>query len=176
MGEKEMRVGTIAKIVGAGLTGIGIHAVVLAQSAPVDVPKAEFAFEEIVTLSAPIPVGKTGQGERNIVPISGGTFEGPGIRGTILPGGWDWQLRRADGCLEIKADYMLKTDDGVVINVVNQGVSCPPVDGKRIPMRTMIVFEAPIGKYDWLSKSAFVGTIEPLRERGGIRIRFYKMV
>jgi hypothetical protein len=95
-----------------------------AQPATDDVtPKLVFAFEENVTLAADIGVGNTPLGTRNIVPITGGRFAGPGLSGTIIPGGWDWQLRRADGCLQIEANYMLRTDDGVVINVINKGRS-----------------------------------------------------
>jgi len=149
-----------------------------AQAGGEDIPRLEFTFEEVVTLSPDIKVGDTALGPRNIVPITGGHFEGPGIRGTIIPGGWDWQLRRSDGCLQIEADYMLRTDDGVVINVVNKGVSCRTADGKRVPVRTVPVFEAPLGKYEWLGKAAFVGTLEPTTENGqrAVRIRFYKAV
>src|SRR3569623_3356080 len=111
-------------------------------------PALQFAFEETVTLGAAIPVGSTPLGKRNIVPITGGTFEGPGIRGTIVPGGWDWQLVRADGCVDVHADYMLRTDDGVVINVVNDGALCRPQAGQPpTPVRTSPRFEAPLGKY-----------------------------
>jgi len=130
-------------------------------------PTLEFAFQELVTLGAAITPGKTGRGSRNIIPITGGTFEGPGIRGTILPGGWDWQLQRADGCGEVEADYFLKTDDGVVINILNRGAICPPAPGKPFVVRTHPVFEAPIGKYDWLNKSAFIGTLEPTKAPDG---------
>lgn len=149
-------------------------------ASPPPAPVLEFAFEEIVTLAADIPVGRTALGERNIVPITGGTFEGPGegpgIRGTIIPGGWDWQLRRPDGCTQIKADYMLRTDDGVVINVVNSGVLCRSADGALVPARTTPVFEVPVGKYDWLGKSAFIGTLEPVKLPSGpaVKIRFYR--
>jgi hypothetical protein len=145
-------------------------------------PKLTFVFEETVTLAADITPGKTAMGERNIVPITGGHFEGPGdgagIKGTILPGGWDWQLRRADGCLWIKADYMLKTDDGAVINVINQGPVCPPEAGKTFsPVRTLPVFEPPLGKYQWLGRSSFVGTLEPVKSSSGpaVHIRFYRV-
>lgn len=140
--------------------------------------RLEFAFEEIVTLAPDIRVGPTSLGGRNIIPITGGRFEGPGIKGTIIPGGWDWQLIRQDGCLQIEADYMLKTDDGVVINVINKGVACRGADGKPVPLRTQPVFEAPLGKYEWLGKSAFVGTLEPVQEAGApaVRIRFYKAI
>lgn len=145
-------------------------------ASPPAAPVLEFAFEEIVTLAADIPVGRTALGERNIVPITGGTFEGPGIRGTIIPGGWDWQLRRPDGCTQIKADYMLRTDDGVVINVVNSGVLCRSADGGLLAARTTPVFEVPVGKYDWLGKSAFIGTLEPVKLPSGpaVKIRFYR--
>src|SRR3569623_2355847 len=141
-------------------------------------PALQFAFEEIVTLGAAIPVGSTPLGKRNIVPITGGTFEGPGIKGTIVPGGWDWQLNRTDGCTDVKADYMLKTDDGVIINVVNAGALCPPKDGKASPDRTEAVFEAPLGNYEWLGLTAFVVTLELATDAPGpaVRIRFYKAV
>lgn len=154
-----------------------------AQTAPPpargETPTLEFVFSELVTLGAEIAPGNTAYGRRNIVPITGGTFDGPGIRGTILPGGWDWQLAREDGCLDIKADYMLKTDDGVVINIVNTGTLCRPVAGQPpMPARTTPVFEAPIGKYDWLSKGAFVGTLAPFKAPDGsalVRIGIWRV-
>jgi hypothetical protein len=141
-------------------------------------PRLEFAFEEIVTLGQAIPVGETPLGRRNIVPITGGTFSGPGIEGTIIAGGWDWQLIRSDGCTEIEADYMIRTDDGVVINVVNVGALCPPEAGAMTPAKTHPRFEAPKGKYDWLNRSAFIGTLEiaPGGRGPAVRIRFYKAV
>lgn len=140
-------------------------------------PVAEFAFEEIVNLGTAQQVGDTARGGRLMIPITGGTFEGPGIKGTIVPGGWDWQLRRADGCTEIEADYMLRTDDDVIINVVNKGVLCPPRDGVAIPVRTHPVFETPRGKYEWLSQAGFIGTLEMATGTPGpaVKIRFYRM-
>ncbi|MCC7463796.1 MAG: DUF3237 domain-containing protein [Gammaproteobacteria bacterium] len=144
-------------------------------------PRLEFVFEEVVTLAADITPGETALGRRNIVPITGGHFEGPGIRGTILPGGWDWQLWRADGCLHIKADYFLRTDDGVVINLLNQGVACPGPNGERPAVRTQPVFEAPRGKYQWLNQSAFIGTLEvdassAAAPPAAVRIRIYRVL
>ena len=135
-------------------------------------PSLEFVFEEIVSLGQATDPGATAQGGRFIIPITGGTFEGPEIKGTIVPGGWDWQLIRPDGCREVKADYFLKTDDGVVINVINTGTICP---GQ--PVRTHPVFEAPRGKYDWLSRNAFIGTLEQGPPGGGpaVRIRFFQV-
>lgn len=139
-------------------------------------PTLEFAFEEIVTLGPPENIGTTGHGGRTIIPITGGSFSGPNIRGKVVPGGWDWQLHRSDGCTELEADYMLRAEDGTVINVVNRGVACPPEAGVP-PLRTMAVFEAPTGKHDWLSKSAFVGVLVPHQSPDGaaVKIRFFRV-
>ena len=141
-------------------------------------PGLEFAFEEIVTLGPIVKVGPTARGGRTIIPITGGSFSGPEIRGEVMPGGWDWQLLRNDGCTELEADYMLRTHDGTVINVLNKGVACPPAAGEASAgVRTVAVFEAPIGAYDWMSKSAFVGMLVPYESPGGpaVKIRFYRV-
>ena len=162
---------------GLGLAFVVAPALATAQSESPP-PRLEFAFEEIVTLGAGIPVGETPLGRRNMIPITGGTFSGPGIEGTIIAGGWDWQLVRSDGCTEVKADYMIKTNDGVVINVVNVGSLCPPQGGQATPPLTQPRFEAPKGRYDWLNRTAFIGTLELAPNAGGpaVRIRFYKAV
>jgi hypothetical protein len=158
------------------MLGAGAASLAAAASAQ-QAPALEFAFEEIVTLGEATSPGDTARGGRLIIPITGGTFEGPEIRGTVVPGGWDWQLRRADGCTDVEADYFLKTDDGVVINVVNKGVICPGEGGAFRPVRTHPVFEAPRGKYEWLSQTAFVGTLEPAPPAAGpaVKIRFYRV-
>jgi hypothetical protein len=143
-------------------------------------PRLEFALEELVLLGPAVAPGSTAYGARNMIPITGGTFEGPGIKGTVVPGGWDWQLTRADGCVDLHADYMLKTDDGVIINVVNHGALCRPAAGEPPrPVRTSARFEPPLGRYQWLGQTAFVGTVEPATGPAGepaVRIRFYKAV
>lgn len=152
---------------------------ILAQPAHAAEPALQFVFEEWVTLAAPITPGQTALGGRNIIPITGGHFSGPGadgkgLSGSIIPGGWDWQLHRADGCTKIHADYMLKTDDGAVINVVNDGIAC-----KGLPVRTHPVFEAPLGRYDWLSQGAFIGTLEPDKSPDGtpsVHIKFFRVL
>ena len=140
-------------------------------------PTLEFVFEEIVTLGEVSMPGETARGERIIIPITGGSFEGPDIKGVVVPGGWDWQLRRADGCTEVEAYYFLHTDDEVLINVVNRGVICTGEGGAMQPVRTHPVFEAPRGKYEWLSRNAFVGTLElaPPENGPAVRIRFYRV-
>ncbi len=139
-------------------------------------PALKFVYEEQVALASSIPVGETPMGKRNIVPITGGTFSGPGLKGKVLPGGWDWQLTNASGCFNLHADYMIETDDGAIIHVVNAGMVCPNTAGMHDAMLTTPVFEAPKGKYDWLNGGAYVGTLEGMKIDGkpAVRIRFFK--
>jgi hypothetical protein len=166
-----MRFGQIAVAAAAA----GLCAGAAAQDSPE--PGLEFVFEETVTLGKVVEVGKTVRGERRIIPITGGHFEGPQIKGEVMPGGWDWQLTRGDGCTDVKADYFLKTDDGAVINVINTGEICPGEKGAPAPVRTHPVFEPPLGKYEWLGKQPFVGTLgmAPAKEGPAVLIRFYRV-
>lgn len=53
-------------------------------------PELEFAFQLHVELGETFSCGETQHGTRIVIPITGGTFEGPGIKGTIIPGGADY--------------------------------------------------------------------------------------
>lgn len=114
--------------------------------------------------------------DRNIVPITGGIFSGPNIRGKVMPCGWDWQLATKTGCRSIHADYMLQADDGAFINIVNQERFCTgPVANKRII--TVASFEAPLGSHAWLNGGAYVGTLELAKFDGKptVYVRIYEM-
>jgi len=120
-----------------------------------------------------------------MVPILSGTFEGPKIKGVILPGGIDWQLVRSDGITEIEAHYSLKTDDGVQIRVINKGFRHGPpevmqrlvagdaVDPAEYYFRAAPIFEAPSGRYDWLNRSLFVSSGERYPNR--VVLRFFQV-
>ena len=70
--------------------------------------------------------GAAPDGQRRHIPILGGTFEGPLLRGEILAGGADWQVTRSDGVLVLDAIYAMRTDDGAVIQVRNRGMRSGP--------------------------------------------------
>jgi hypothetical protein len=84
-------------------------------------PGLVFAFELRATVAAPTELGQVAAGRRRIVDITGGTFEGPGIKGKIRPGGADWQIVRADGFTELDTRYTIETDKGQLIYVQTQG-------------------------------------------------------
>lgn len=114
--------------------------------------------------------GETSAGRRRVIPITGGNFEGPEIRGEVLAGGADWQLTRPDGVTEVEAIYDIRTDDGAVIHVVNRGIVAPPY------VRTAPRFDAPRGRYDWLNRAVFVGTLKVANaERTAVEIGVWKV-
>lgn len=134
-----------------------------------------FVFEIKAKIDRPIVNGPSVGGKRQAIPITGGTVRGAEINGTVIPGGADYQLAREDGVTEIKAIYMIKTDDDVVINVVNSGLGTTTSSGRYL--RAAPQFSAPIGKYDWLNKALFVSSIavNP-KEPGFVTIRVYKVL
>jgi hypothetical protein len=147
------------------------------------VPKFEFVYECDATLEPALDFGRTFEGQRRIIPITGGTVRGPKIRGELLSGGADWNLTRNDGAGSVEAAYYLKTDDGVLIRIVNKGVGGggPPAPegatGERFFMFTHPSFEAPTGKYDWLNRSMFVGTLGARKDaHNAVLIRVFRIV
>jgi uncharacterized protein DUF3237 len=152
-----------------------------------DTVSTEFAFEARVSVATPLVVGQSSHGLRRVVPITGGTFEGPNIRGRVVPGGADWQFVRPDGVLSVEAHYTLQTSDSVLIMVTNRGIrrASPEVmarlgrgeqvDPSEYYFRTTAEFEAPIGsKYEWLNKSVFIGVAE--RRPDTAIIRFFRVL
>ena len=81
----------------------------------------EYLCDLAVDVGDIVTMGAGPLGERRIVAILGGTFDGPQMRGIVLPGGNDWQLVRSDGVLDIDARYALRTEAGDTIRVVSQG-------------------------------------------------------
>jgi hypothetical protein len=146
------------------------------------VPQCEFVYEATVSIAPPQEFGATAEGKRRIIPITGGHFMGPAIRGTVLGIGADWNLARSDGGNSVEAEYYLRTDDGVTIRIVNRGVcdkAAPddPKSAERFLMFTIPQFEAPPGKYDWMNRQVFVGTLSARRDvHDAVVIRVFKVV
>ena len=76
--------------------------------------KYEFLYELEATLDSTIDLGKTPLGNRLIHTVSGGFFEGPNIKGEILPIGADWALVFDSGVKKLDVNIVLKTDDDLL--------------------------------------------------------------
>jgi hypothetical protein len=141
-------------------------------------PKTEFAYEALFDLAPTLQVGPSPYGERRIVPITGGRFQGPGLAGRVLPGGADRQLVRRDGAVSLDANYELETDDGVIISVHNRVLTRTPKEppnASRYAFSTLDIV-APDGRYGWLNDWVYVGTLHSLRPRPNVLIRVYKVL
>lgn len=163
---------------------------VLAQqgsaSAVAQAPQLEFVCELHVTIAPALVVGETPHGTRRIIPITGGTFSGPNMKGTIINGGADWQILRKDGTTELTALYTLQTDDGVLIYVNNKGIrTATPEVARRIAngekvspndyyFRAAPTFETPPGKYEWLTQTLFIS--KGIRDPDGVIIQVWKIL
>ena len=127
---------------------------------PNDVPQLEFALQLSLTLGEAFSIDNTQHGRRTVIPITGGTFEGPQLKGTIMNGGADYQLNGADGRTELEAIYCIKTDDGVYIHVRNRGIIANGKDAEGKPsfyFRCAPQFEAPSdSKYGWMNNALFL--------------------
>jgi hypothetical protein len=148
-------------------------------------PQLEFAFEVRAEVADPTVVGQVPNGLRRIIDIVGGTFEGPRLKGKVLPGGADWQIIKEDGFTEVDARYTLQTDAGDLIYVTNLGIrhAAPEVmrrlnagetvDQRDIYFRAVPKFEAAAPDLQWLMRSIFVATGE--RYPNGVIIRFWRV-
>jgi hypothetical protein len=144
----------------------------------------------LLSIDASLPgitsVGITPTGELRLIPISGGTFEGEELRGEVLGGGADWQDVRSDGVLEISARYLLKTDQGEVIEVRSVGLRAAPLEimermarGERVPsvnyyFRTSIRFRTASPRLARLNNVLAVSYGE--RRGAGVHLDVYEVL
>src|ERR1700731_2268019 len=124
-----------------------------------------------VTVATPQNIAAVPHGTRRTVPITGGDFDGPCLRGSVLPGGsGDWLLLRPDGVLELDFRATLQTDDGALISMKSFGLRHGPpeiiaalgrgetVDPSTYYFRTMPRFETAHPGYSFLNRLIAVAT------------------
>jgi hypothetical protein len=148
-----------------------------------DAPRLEFIFAADVTVGPPLDFGDVGKGGRRMVPITGGEFSGPRMRGKVLAGA-DWQVLRGDGVAELEARYNLQTDDGALIGVRNLALRHGPPDviaalaaGRTVDpatyyFRGAAFFETGAPAYGWLTRHIVVATGE--RQATVVKLKFYR--
>lgn len=103
------------------------------------VPTLEFLTYGEIAVAVPRVIGATSAGERRIVDITGGRFDGPGLSGDILAGGADWQRVQPDGAASLHARYTIRTDDGARVYIENSGLRNGPKDVLAAMMSGAIV-------------------------------------
>lgn len=154
-----------------------------------EVPQPQ--LEYVMTVRLELGVGFTtppmGSGvQYGQVEVISGEFEGPSLRGRVLPSGGDAPIVRRDGVALLDARYFLEVDDGTLIRIHNRGVFRMPTEAReRISrgedvspdlyyIRTSPTFEVPEGPHDWLTQFAFIGIGR--RHQTGNEIAYFKVL
>jgi hypothetical protein len=132
-------------------------------------PRLTRVYRLEATLGQPLDLGESPQGRRRIVPLTGGTFSGPELRGKLLAGASaDWQTVLPDGTALGDIRYTLQTDAGELLYVQSRGVRHgsaevlarlgrgEDVDASEYTFRTSTKIEAAARQLDWLNKGIFI--------------------
>ena len=160
------------------------------MTSPLIAPDFEYCFELRVAVDDAVPIGgSTPEEGLHFAPITGGTFDGPKLRGTILPGGGDWWNGRGL-TVRLDARYLIeaKLDGGgtAAVDVVNRGYwrtdaaglarleAGEALDERALYYRTAFVFQTEHPELEWLTASQFVGYARP--EPGHVVIRVFRLI
>ena len=149
-------------------------------------PPALVPMTQVVCqVGALVSLGQAKHGERRFVPLGGGTVCGPELNGTLVEGGVDWQVNRADGALDIAAHYVIRTDDGALIEVQSDGIRHGPPEvmarlgrGEAVArdeyyFRTIVRFTT--GAPQWLHLNKVLALAVGQREAGCVKLDFYRI-
>ncbi|MEE4360872.1 MAG: DUF3237 domain-containing protein [Pseudomonadales bacterium] len=132
---------------------------------------SRFLCELTATLDN-VPVGPTPEGTRILAYVTGGSVTGERLSGRLLPGGGDFALIMADGCLHIDVRACLETDDGARIYTTYGGrLYVPPeaaavmtdpaartrIDPTAYYFRTAPLFQTAAESWSWLNRVLCVG-------------------
>jgi hypothetical protein len=132
-------------------------------------PSLTLVYRLEAVLGEPLELGEVDQGHRRIVPQICGTFEGPDLKGRLVPGvSADWQIVLPDGTALGDSRYTLQTDGGALLYVQSRGVrhGSPEVlerlgrgedvDASEYIFRTSTQIETGSEELAWLNKGVFV--------------------
>ena len=150
-----------------------------------DDPRFEPLFDMRVELEPPQMIGQTPQGNRQIFYVRSGTFEGPRMKGEVLPGGGDWFLLRPDNVGELDVRGTLQTPDDALIYATYRGIFSAsqeawekiykgePVDRDQYYFYTAPMFQTSAPAYLWLNRTLAVGIGSPVP--GGVSYRVFAL-
>jgi hypothetical protein len=131
-------------------------------------------------------VGAAPFGHRRVVNILGGTVTGAKLTGRVLPGGADWQIVAADGCIDLHARYTLESDTGALVQVESRGIrhAAPEVlarlgrgeevDPSLYYFRTAMRFETAHPETVWLNR--ILAIARGAREKNAVRLDVYEVL
>src|SRR2546423_10755203 len=133
-----------------------------------------------------LDVGSAPFGHRRVVNILGGPVTGRKLTGRVLPGGADWQIVAADGCIDVQARYTLESDAGALIQVDSKGMRHGPpeilarlgrgeqVDPSLYYFRTVMRLETAHPATDWMNR--ILALARGSREKNAVRLDVYEVL
>lgn len=127
---------------------LGVSNMASAQTAASEL-ESTFLLELSLDVDDQIDAGHT-----SIAPVTGGTFGGPRLKGTVHPGGADW-ITQVSGHSSLDVRITLETDDGAFIYMSYTGVVSRGENG--LYWRVRPIFQTASEKYDWLNHIVCVG-------------------
>jgi hypothetical protein len=146
-------------------------------------PKLEHLFDMHVDLEPPQIVGATPGGTRQIFIVKAGTFDGPRLKGEVLPGGGDWATIRPDGAVQLDVRATLRTSDGALVYTYYTGVIADALDtagrvfgGEDVALSdyhfyTNPMFQTSAEQYAWLNLTVAIGRGRIIA--GGVEYRIW---
>jgi hypothetical protein len=149
-------------------------------------PSLKPLFQVEVLVAEALEVGTTSAGQRRVIPIIGGTFQGDRLRGKVLSGGADWQIVTSDGVALLEARYTLQTHDNALIYVKNVGVRYGSkeilkkmvageiIDPAQYYFRTTPRFETGAAQYTWLNY--VIAVASGVRTQEAVILDFYELL
>lgn len=151
-------------------------------------PGFEYCFELRCDVAEALPLGGLAPGEGlHFARVTGGTFEGPLLRGRVLDSGGDWWNGRGL-TVTLDARYVIEADvpgGAAAIEVVNRGIwrtdgatfermlAGEQVGEDELYYRTAFVFRTEHPALGWLTESQFVGYARA--EPGVVVIRVFRL-
>jgi hypothetical protein len=137
--------------------------------------KLQSAFLADLTIETEVPHDAgAGHGGRLVVPVAGGTIEGPRLTGTFVRPGGDWIIERPDGSRVLDVRLLVQTDDGQFVYLSWRGIAYTPAGGGALVARIVPVFETGAAKYAWLNNVIAVGVLRPISHK--IAYRLYEIL
>jgi hypothetical protein len=130
--------------------------------------QSEFLFDLVFERGSATTVGSPGV-NRVIVPVSGGTVEGPKLKGTVVAPSADWIIARPDGSSLLDLRVLLQTDDAEKIYMSCRGIAYTSPSGALFA-RLLPLFETGAAKYLWLNNVVAVGVYRPIPSKVAYRV------
>ncbi len=131
---------------------------------------SEFLFRMVLEAGTPQLSATTGGKELRVIPVTGGSFEGPSLKGTLIPGTTaDWLRLEPDGTSHMDVRLVMRTEQGQLFFMQYSGVRHGPpevlarlgrgeaVDPGEYYFRIAIRFETSDPDLAWLNRVLAVG-------------------